>query len=300
MWVGNEQFSQHCEDNGIISEVDIPLEDAYALEAYPEYNWVYDKRTICDYQNIRWFPHGKAKPDFLPCFSKPFENLWGMGIDTALCEDVADYNKAYKPAHICMEVLTGEHTCIDVIVHDSKVYDWRYSKGYSMGNGKFSYWESTEPSHAEEIELIGKRKFVLNFIDDKLSRHKGAVNFEFIGEKCIEVHLRPNVEMMFAWGLDYIKQLCHFSQPNGEWRTLRNIPTSYTFPVWGKSNKRYSMRKSMRDKFSVADGVNFVYYDIIDDCNANPPGGQRLAFVAGNDYAKCKQHAEELNDFFNG
>ena len=303
MWLGNEQFSQYCEDNSIFTEVDIPLEDAYAFEAYTDYNWVYDKRKIYDYQNIRYFPHGKAKPDFLPCFSKPFENLWGMGIDTCVCEDVDDYNKSYKPAHICMELLHGEHSCIDVITEDCKIHDWKFTVGHYLERGKFSYWEAKrfQGNHDLDMSLINRRRFVLTFIEDKLSRFKGAVNFEFIGDKCIEVHLRPNVEMSFAWGLDYIKQLSFFYQPGGTWRPQKDTPeNSYVFPVWGKTNKRYSMKQSVRDQFSVAEGVNFVYYDIIDKQNANPPGGQRLAFVAGNNYGQCKDHAEKLSNYFNG
>ena len=71
-------------------------------------------------------------------------------------------------------------------------------------------------------------------------------------------------------------------------------------PVWGKLNKKYRMKLADRVKFSVAEGVNFVYYDIDNIEQSNPPGGQRLAFVAGHDYERCKEHAQKLSDYFNG
>ncbi len=299
MWLEDIQFSQYCEENDLLSDIDIPLYDTASIEMYPEYAWIYDKRRILDHQNMKWFRHGKPKPDFIPCFSKPIENLWGMGIGTSLCEDAEDYTKNYRPAHICMEVLAGEHSTVDVIINEGKFLDWRITVGHSLGEGKFSYWETLPLEPNQELTTLDRRRFVLNFVEAHLPRYKGAVNFEFIDGKCIEVHLRPNVEMMFAWGPKYIKQIKYFYN-EGTWHPITEDIGGCVIPIWGKLNKAYKMKLADRVKFSVAEGINFVYYDIDNKEEANPPGGQRLAFVAGNDYEKCKQTAEELNNYFNG
>ena len=300
MWLGDEQFSHHCENLELTPSVDIPLHDPDALDLNPGLEWLFDKRRILNIQNLKWFPHGKLTPDFLPCFSKPLQNLWGMGINTSHCIDREDYLKNYYPAHICMEVLTGEHSTFDVAVDQSKILDWRCTVGYSMGDGRFSHWQSI-PIHESpnEVATFDRRRFILEFIDNHMQEYKGMLNFEFIGDKCIEVHPRCNTEMMCAWGPQYIKQVKYFYE-QGTWHAIKDFKEGCTVPVWGKLNKKYKMKLADRVKFSVADGVNFVYYDIDNIEDSNPPGGQRLAFVAGHDYEKCREHAQKLSDYFNG
>jgi len=301
MWLGNEQFSQFCEDMEVVLESDIPLEDTYSIKMYKEYAWVYDKRKLYDYQNLRWFPHG-MEPEFLPCFSKPFENLWGMGIDTCVCTDSDDYYAAYKPAHLCMEILAGEHSCLDVVVDNCRVYDWRYSIGHNSGLGMFTHWEYTSPDHTQELALLTRKKFVLRFIEDHLSQYRGCVNFEFIDDHCIEVHLRPNMDMMLGYGKGYIVSVANFYNGQNWSKPKLQSETCYTVPVWGKLNKRYRIKKADREQLSARfdPNIEHVYWDVNDwDC-AHPPGGQRLAIVAGYNYTKVKEHAEKLSNYFNG
>jgi hypothetical protein len=117
-------------------------------------------------------------------FSKPVFNMRGMGIGSRVLRSEAEYRANQRPGHIWMPLLEGEHISTDVAVVDGEARWWRHAFGLPLDGGMFDHWVVlAEPK--PEIEA-----YCGDWLARNLAGYTGMVNFETIGAKIIEVHLR--------------------------------------------------------------------------------------------------------------
>jgi hypothetical protein len=272
---------QYFEGVACPPEVRIPTEDPDAYEWYPQQRWVYDKLRLCASQEIPCAPHGVEPPQF-PVFSKPITNLRGMGVGSRVLRSLADYRRNLTAGHFWMPLLEGEHVSTDVAVVGGRAAWRRHSRGVPAGDGMFDYWtiEATERPHLE------------GFLEAWLARHLGSytgmVNFETIGGRIIDAHLRLADQWPDLNGRGWLEAVVGLYQ-NGEW-AFPELERSdgYSLALFGAHGCEYqhppaSLIERVRAMPQVTSVQITFHTDRPAAAHAMPPGGFRLAIVNSRD-----------------
>ena len=164
-------------------DVIIPTKDWEAWPLYPAHRWIYDKLAVALSQGLDAAPHGVMPPGF-PVFSKPMMNLRSMGAGSLAIPDLAGYQAALNPGHFWCTLLTGAHVSTDAAIVDGNAVWWRHATGATAPGGTFDYWHI----HAEAMPEI--EAWCGAWARKNLAGYTGMVNFETIGSRIIEAHLR--------------------------------------------------------------------------------------------------------------
>jgi len=174
---------QYFESVSCPEDVRIPTEDADAYLWYPHHNWVYNKLAIALSQELDAGPHG-VPPSHYPVFSKPITNLKGMGVGGRILRSLKDAARYYEPGHMWMQLLDGEHVSSDVAIVNGDARWWRHTTGKPFGSGMFDYWTIHAAPRADLESYIG------GWIARNMKGYTGLMNFETIGGRIIEAHMR--------------------------------------------------------------------------------------------------------------
>lgn len=168
--------------------------------------WIYDKLILCRKLGYVCGPAGVPLPKPGTYIVKPITNILGMGVGSYFHEFTDTDTDFLAPGTFWMEVFTGPHVSVDVV--DGKT-DIVY-EGIRDGIQRFSRWTKldVEPQH---------EPFVI-----EMSKKYGVVNYETIGGKIIEVHLRANPdwhkhkarELIPVWEGDEIPKENFVSDPD--------------------------------------------------------------------------------------
>ncbi|MEZ5774611.1 MAG: hypothetical protein R3D33_07895 [Hyphomicrobiaceae bacterium] len=263
-------------------DVHIAASDPEAWAFNPRHNWVYDKLAVAASQGIRAAPHGVV-PSAFPVFSKPITNLYGMGAESRVIADAAAYDRSYRPGHMWMELLAGEHVSSDVAVLDGQPVWWRHATGVPAGSGMFDYWTI----HAEPFAAI--EDYCGRWIGHHLAGYSGMVNLETIGARIIELHLRftdqwPDIYGGRAW----VEALVGLYAA-GRWSFAdRDRRTGYSVALFGPPADGYRHpRPALTAELLALPGVTSLqatfHEGLAADGHSNPPGGFRLAVLNGYD-----------------
>lgn len=138
--------------------------------------WVYDKLILAKYLGHVAAPAGVPVPSPGKYIVRPITNLLGMGKGAEIINFI-DTDTSHLPAGtFWCEVFTGRHLSVDVVNGKTEVI----YEGFPRGAKRFHRWEKVN-------EYIVHPEFIYN-----LSKKYGIVNYESIGGKIIEIHLRPN------------------------------------------------------------------------------------------------------------
>lgn len=155
-----------------------PMHDDDAWKrAEPQDRYIYDRLLLGSLVGHVCGPAGVPVPKPGTYMVKPITNILGMGVgaETRHLENSTDDLPA---GHFWMEMFYGEHLSIDV--YDGKVAC--VYQGISDGPGRFLAWIRRPLINIHDVP---------NFLWE-LSVKYGAVNYETIGGRIIEAHLRPN------------------------------------------------------------------------------------------------------------
>ncbi|MBV9523714.1 MAG: hypothetical protein JO010_13020, partial [Alphaproteobacteria bacterium] len=174
---------QYFEGQPCPDHVVVPIDDATAWDAHPEFRHIYNKLFICDSQGLPNGPHGTTPPVF-PVFSKPIYNMRGMGTGSRIIASAEDYEMALQPGHLWMPLLEGAHVSTDMALAEGEIVWNRHTTGIAGGEGTFDYWTI----HAEPQPEIEARCGA--WVREHLAGYTGMLNLETIGGAIIEVHLR--------------------------------------------------------------------------------------------------------------
>jgi hypothetical protein len=284
------QYFEHvpCPDDLII-----PTDDPDSWQLYPAHRWIYDKMAVALSQGLEAAPHGVMPPRF-PVFSKPIMNLRGMGIGSRAIVSEADYQIATTAGHFWCTLLTGPHVSSDVALVDGQPRWWRHTTGATGPGGTFDYWH-IHPEAMPDVEgwcgaWSGKH----------LAGYTGMVNFETIGSRIIEAHLRFADQWPDLYGADWIEAVVRL-YATGRWDySDTNRSAGYSVVLFGPHGRRYRHPPAaVVDEVRGMDGVSSVQITFHEDKDAEhhamPPGGFRLAVINARARASGRAARERLS-----
>jgi hypothetical protein len=262
-------------------DVLIPTEDSDAWQWHPAHRWVYDKLAVAHSQGLEAAPHG-VMPRRFPVFSKPICNLRGMGIGSRILRSADDCSIAYTPGHFWMTLLEGSHVSSDAALVDGAVRWWRHTTGMPAGDGTFDHWiVQAQPDDAIE-------SWCGNWAAKHLRGYTGMANFETIGGRIIEVHLRFADQWPDLYGQGWVEAVVRLYQ-TGLW-TYKDADRREGFSVvlFGPHGRHYRHPPAaFIDDLLVMGGISSVqttfHETLPPNLHAMPPGGFRLAIVNCHD-----------------
>ena len=262
-----------CPDN-----VRVPTEDGDAWQWYPRHRWVYNKLSVAESQDFVCGPHGIEPPSF-PVFSKPVFNMRGMGTGSRPIRSLREYKSAQRPGHVWMPMLEGEHISTDVAVVDGTAKWWRHTFGAALEGGMFDHWVVLAENRPEIEDYCGE------WLNAHLSDYTGMVNFETIGARIIEVHLRFADQWPDLYGgRPWVEALVGLYR-DGTWNfDDADRREGYSLVLFGGHGIQYRHPPSdLVEAVRTESGISSVQITFHEDrppsWHAMPPGGFRLAIV---------------------
>lgn len=263
-------------------EVMIPTEDGDAWRWYPKHRWIYNKLYIAESQGFDCGPHGIDPPAF-PVFSKPVFNMRGMGTGSRPIRTLKEYKSAQRPGHFWAPLLQGEHLSSDVAVVDGKAQWWRHTYGEPLEGGMFDHWVVLSEEKPEIEAYCG------DWIARNLDGYTGMVNFETIGARIIEAHLRFADQWPDLYGgKPWVEALIGLYR-DGVWNfDDSDRRTGYSIILFGSHGLQYRHPPAeLVEDIRARPGVSSVQITFHEDrpasWHAMPPGGFRLAIINCHD-----------------
>jgi hypothetical protein len=268
---------QYFEGVACPDDVVVPTEDGDAYMMFPRYRWIYNKMLVAESQGLEHGPHGFA-PRRFPVFSKPIYNFRGMGTGSRVLRSYREYLHLQAPGHFWMELLQGEHVSTDCAVTEGEPRWWRHVTGRELGEGLFDYW-TVHGEQRPELEA-----YCGGWIRRNLAGYTGMVNFETIGGRIIEAHLRFADQWPDLYGPGWVEALVGL-YVRGRWDYAdAGRRTGYSVVLFGGHGFRYR-HPPAEEVVAVRamPGVSSVQITFHEDraprTHAMPPGGFRLAIV---------------------
>jgi hypothetical protein len=258
-------------------DVIVPTKDWEAWSLYPQHRWIYDKLAVALSQGLEAAPHGVV-PKRFPVFSKPMMNLRSMGAGSLPIPDAETYRASLQPGHFWCTLLTGKHVSTDAAVVDGEVRWWRHATGATEAGGTFDHWWV----HAEAMPEI--EAWCGGWARAHLRGYTGMVNFETIGGRIIEAHLRFADQWPDLYGPGWVEALVRL-YATGEWVFDDDgRRDGYSVVLFGPHGPAW--RHPPADLVAAAravDGVSSVQISFHEDRDpahhSMPPGGFRLAVI---------------------
>jgi hypothetical protein len=276
-------------------DVIIPTKDWEAWTLFPKHRWIYDKLAVALSQGLDAAPHGVIPPSF-PVFSKPMMNLRSMGAGSLPIPDAETYRASLNPGHFWCTLLTGAHVSTDAAVVDGHVRWWRHATGATAPGGTFDYWHI----HAEAMPDI--EDWCGAWARTHLAGYTGMVNFETIGSRIIEAHLRFADQWPDLYGPGWVEALVRL-YAEGVWAfDDSGRGDGYSVVLFGPHGPAYRHPPAeVVEQACGIDGVSSVQISFHQDRDpaqhSMPPGGFRLAVINAWTLAAGQAARERLKPF---
>ncbi|KAF8959777.1 hypothetical protein BGZ46_001694 [Entomortierella lignicola] len=276
------------------ANVVIPTEDWHAWSLFPNHRWIYDKLAVALSQGLQAAPHG-VLPPFYPVFSKPITNLRSMGAGSLAIPDEATYRKSLQPGHFWSTLLTGRHVSTDAAILDGKIVWCRHTTGISAGDGTFDYWHI----HAEEIVEV--EDWCQGWASKHLAGYTGMANFETIGGRIIEAHLRFADQWPDLYGSGWVDAMVRLYAEQVWDFDDSDRRDHYSVVLWAPHGRayRHPSATSIARARAIPGvmSVQITFYEDLDPSeHSNPPGGFRVAIVNASELAAGQQAIEILKE----
>lgn len=273
-------------------DVRVPTDDIDCWSWYPEHRWIYDKLKVAASQGLAAAPHG-VEPPYFPVFSKPMTNLKGMGIGSRVLATRKEFETHYEPGHMWMELLTGPHVSTDCAVENGRPVWSRHATGETANDGMFKCWTV----HAEPFPELDA--YLFDWIERHMQGYTGMLNFETIGNRIIEAHLRFSDQWCDLYGTGWIEALIGL-YATGSWNfDDSDRRTGYSLPLFARHGGRY--RHPSADcqarirAMSHVSSLQITFYETKNgDEHPMPPGGFRLGIVNCTDLEAGQKALAEL------
>ncbi len=283
---------QYFEGVACPDDVNVPTEDGDAWRWYPEYKWVYDKLAIAETQDLACAPHG-IDPESFPVFSKPIYNMRGMGAGSGVLRTLKEYKHRQRPGHMWMQLLEGGHVSTDAAVVEGEIQWQRHTVGEPLEGGMFDYWTVLAAARPEIEDYLS------TWVRTYMSGYTGMLNFETIGARIIEVHMRFADQWPDLYGKGWVDALVKL-YADGVWDfddTDRR--DGFSVVLFGAHGVQYRHPPTdLVDRLRATDGVSSIQITFHEDrppaSHSMPPGGFRLAIVNTFDLDLGRRVREQL------
>jgi hypothetical protein len=275
-------------------DVVIPIKDPLAWTLFPAHRWIYDKLAVALSQGLDAAPHG-VMPLSFPVFSKPMVNLRSMGAGSRVIETEEDYRACMTAGHFWSTLLTGAHVSTDAVLVDGQARWWRHATGAATEGGTFDHWHI----HAEPMPVI--ESWCGDWAAKHLRGYTGMINFETIGGRIIEAHLRFADQWPDLYGLGWVEALVRL-YAEGRWDFADTDRTDgfsvVEFLPHGPHYRHPDPAAVAR--VAAMPGVSSVQISFHEDRDpahhSMPPGGFRVAIVNAHDLAAGRVGRAILRD----
>jgi hypothetical protein len=287
---------QYFESAPCPPDVRISTEDADSWEWYPRHRWIYDKLAVALSQGLQAAPHG-VMPRTFPVFSKPIMNLRGMGTGSQAIESAEDYKTKLTAGHFWCTLLTGAHVSTDAALVNGEPRWWRHTTGATAAGGTFDHWTIRAEVMPDIEDWCGA------WARKHLAGYTGMVNFETIGGRIIEAHLRFADQWPDLYGAGWVEALIHLYVA-GDWEFAdTDRRDGYSVVLFGPHGPRYRHPPaSLVDEVRAMRGVSSVqitFHEERDPAHhAMPPGGFRLAIVNAHSLPAGQAARDKLQRHF--
>jgi hypothetical protein len=205
-------------------------------------------------------------------------NLRSMGAGSLPIPDIETYRASLNPGHFWSTLLTGAHVSTDAALVDGNAVWWRHATGATAPGGTFDHWHI----HAEPMPDI--EDWCGTWARKHLRGYTGMINFETIGSRIIEAHLRFADQWPDLYGPGWVKALIGL-YATGQWHFDDSARTDgYSVVLFGPHRSAYHHppAEAVAAARAVA-GVSSVQISFHDDRDpahhSMPPGGFRLAVI---------------------
>jgi hypothetical protein len=277
---------QYFENVPCPDDVLIPTDDPDCWNWYPEHRWIYDKLRIAASQGLGCGPHG-VSPEVYPVFSKPIMNLKGMGIGSRVIASPADFDRHYQPGHMWMELLAGPHVSTDCAVLRGNAVWQRHAVGDPWIDGMFKHWTIHAGVQPELERYLG------DWVERFMTGYTGMMNFETIGGRIIEAHLRFADQWCDLYGPGWVEALVGL-YAEGMWNfddTRRR--DGFSVPLFARHGSGFSHPPpELQARLRALPRVNSLQITFHETKAAAdhpmPPGGFRLGIVNCTDLSAGK------------
>jgi hypothetical protein len=287
---------QYFEGEPCPDDVVVPIDDATGWSLYPRHRWVYNKLLICETQGLAHGPHGTT-PNRFPVFSKPIYNMRGMGTGSRVIASEEEYEASFQPGHMWMPLFTGAHVSTDVALAEGRIVWCRHTTGVTAPAGTFDYWTIHDKPKPALEAYLGE------WLGRNLQGFTGIVNFETIGGRIIECHLRMSEQWLDLNGAGWLAAVVAL-YASGEWTFAAPPRRGYSVILFGDHGINWQINRAAVGAFLKIPGVSSIQITFDDEipreAHAMPPGGFRLAIVNCWDLAVGKRVRSRLNALFGG
>jgi hypothetical protein len=283
---------QYFADVPCPADVRVSTEDPDSWEWYPQHRWVYNKLEVALSQGLAAAPHGVMPPAF-PVFSKPITNLRGMGVGSRVIQSAEEYKAGLTAGHFWSTLLSGPHVSTDVALINGEPVWWRHTSGTATEGGTFDYWTI----HAEPMPDI--ESWCGDWSRKNLHGYTGMANFETIGGRIIEAHLRFADQWPDLYGEGWVSAVVGL-YATGQWDYPdRDRKDGYSVVLFGPHGPLYRHPPAhVVSDVTAMQGVSSVqitFYENRDPTqHAMPPGGFRLAIVNAQDLSAGQRARDHL------
>jgi hypothetical protein len=246
----------------------IPTSDEVAWVVNSKYNWVYNKLSIAQSQNIPCGPLG-TEPTEYPVIIKPITNLYGGGVGAFLCHSPEQYASIkHNAGYFWSRYLFGDHYSIDLIVVDGKIELDVTFIGEKLQLGLFDYWYLAK---TPTLTLHTLQEWV----QKHLPKYTGCLNVEVIDNVIIEAHLRFG-DLDRLGDKDLLNAI-HVLYNSGKWSYNKKLPENfYIAALFGQHNTAFNINVALANYL-----FSSLTYFQLDSSEIEPMGkpihGQRIA-----------------------
>jgi hypothetical protein len=222
----------------------------------------------------------------------------GMGIGSRIIRSREDYEASIEAGHMWMPVFQGTHVSTDVAVAKGRPRWWRHTTGKPGPRGTFDFWTvHTSPRPALERRLGG-------WVRKHLAGFSGIVNFETIGGRIIECHLRMSEQWLDLNGPGWLAAVVRLYD-KGIWGFDDcDRRTGYSVVLFGPHGVQWRPPRARIADLLKRPHISSIQItfeaDKPPEQHAMPPGGFRLAIVNCRDLDAGRAVRAELKRLFRG
>jgi hypothetical protein len=195
-----------------------------------------------------------------------------------MIRNAQEFEEFRTPGHMWMTLLSGEHISTDCAVVHGKCMWMRHAKGEPWTEGMFRHWtiaSKLQPELARYLEL---------WIASHMGGYTGMMNFETIGGRIIEVHLRFADQWVDLYGPGWIEALVGLYSKRNWNLSAETRRTGYSVPLFASHGHvphrpRDADQATIRAMPDVASLQITFHESRAGEDHPMPPGGFRLGIV---------------------